>query len=214
MTGSSVGVNPNSFSFKIAVPTEREDDILTFKTRFLNPFGEYAKVNESGSVYEVTSSETNFAGANTYALSASMVGEGLITGSLYASNALGSGIEIAGKTSGYMRSVGYEGFLSASMSLASPGFMMYSGAVLPASGDSYDGVGLELVSDNGYLRFSTNPSRFEVVADSFFVGDYDSQYISGSSGTIVISSSGFYLDPNGNVFISGSISASAGYIGG
>jgi hypothetical protein len=113
-----------------------------------------------------------------------------------------------------MRSVGYEGFLSASMSLASSGFMMYSGSVLPGSGDAYDGVGLELVSDNGYLRFSTNPSRFEVVADSFFVGDYDSQYISGSSGTIVISSSGFYLDPNGNVFISGSVSASSGVIGG
>lgn len=214
VTGSEVGINPNSFNFKMAVPTEREDDILTFKTRFLNPFGEYAKVDESGSVYEVTSSATDFAGANTYALSASMVGDGLITGSVYASNARGSGIELAGLTSGYMRSVGYEGFLSASMSLGAPGFMMYSGGVLLGSGDNYDGVGLELVSDNGYLRFSTDPSRFEVVADAFFVGDYDSQYISGADGTIVISSSGFYLDGDGNVYISGSVSASTGLIGG
>jgi hypothetical protein len=180
----------------------------------LNPFGEYAKLPLTGRVYETTSSKINFAGAQTYAYSASFVGDGLITGSIYMSNTRNSGIEMAGTTSGYVRSVGYEGFLSASSSLGAPGFLMYSGSVLPGSGDNYVGVGLELVADNGYLRFSTNPSRFEVVADSFFVGSYSSQYISGSGGTMVISSSGFYLDENGNVFISGSISASAGYIGG
>ena len=118
ITGSARGINPNSFNFKMQVPTEREDDILTFRTRFLNPFGEYAKVETDGTVYEVTSSATDFAGAHTYGLSASMMGEGIISGALYASNIRGAGIEIAGKQSGYIRSVGYEGFQSASLGSA------------------------------------------------------------------------------------------------
>ena len=129
-------------------------------------------------------------------------------------NAIGAGIEMAGANSGYIRSIGYEGYQSASNGDGSYGFMMFSGSVLPNSGDDYAGVGLELVGAGGKLRFRTNPSLFEVIADSFFVGSVGSQYISGSGGTIEISSSGFYLDPNGNVYISGSITASAGYIGG
>ena len=46
--------------------------------------------------------------------------------------------------SGFMRSVGYEGFISASAQSGSYGFMIYSGSVLPDSGDAYAGVGLEL----------------------------------------------------------------------
>jgi hypothetical protein len=94
--------------------------------------------------------------------------------------------------------------------------MMYSGSVLPNSGDNYDGVGLELVSPggSGSLRFSTNPSRFEVIAESFYVGSPTSQFISGSGGSIEISSSAFWLQPDGSVIISGSITAGSGYIGG
>jgi len=53
----------------------------------------------------------------------------------------------------------------------------------------------------------------EVITDNFFFGRYGLQYISGSNGNLVISSSGFYLGPDG-VIISGSITASAGSIGG
>ena len=72
--------------------------------------------------------------------------------------------------------------------------MIYSGSVWPDSGDSYDGVGLELVGQSGSLKFRTNPSIFEVQADAFFVGRSGSQFISGSSGNIEISSSAFHLD--------------------
>jgi len=131
-------------------------------------------------------------------------------------NAIGAGIEMAGANSGYMRSIGYTGFASASSGLGYAGFLMYSGSVLPLSGDNYAGVGLELVSPggSGSLRFSTNPSRFEVIAESFYVGSSTSQFISGSEGQIEISSSGFWLQPNGDVFISGSVTATSGYIGG
>ena len=101
--------------------------------------------------------------------------------------------------SGFMRSVGYQGFISASAQSGSYGFMIYSGSVLPDSGDNYKGVGLELVGESGSLKFRTNPSVFEVLADAFFVGNKDLQFISGSTGNIEISSSDFHLTPEGNV---------------
>ena len=101
--------------------------------------------------------------------------------------------------SGFMRSVGYQGFISASAQSGSYGFMIYSGSVLPDSGDDYKGVGLELVGENGSLKFRTNPSLFEVKADSFFVGNKDLQFISGSGGSVEVSSSDFHLTPEGNV---------------
>ena len=89
----------------------------------------------------------------------------------------------------------------------------YSGSVLPNSED-YKGVGLELVGDSGSLKFRTSPSVFDVQADSFFVGKTDTQFISGSGEKIEISSSNFHVTPEGNVTMSGTITAEAGNIGG
>ena len=118
--------------------------------------------------------------------------------------------------SGFMRSVGYLGFKSASNASlgGKPGFMIYSGSVLPNSGDNYKGVGLELVGQSGSLRFRTNPSLFDVRADSFFVGRTNSQFISGSEDKIEISSSNFHLSSSGDVDMTGTITANAGVIGG
>jgi len=74
---------------------------------------------------------------------------------------------------------------------------------------------LELVAPggSGSLKFRTTPSVFEVKTDSFYLGG-SSQYMSGSGGTLEISSSNFWLTPDGNVYISGSITAPTGSIGG
>jgi len=116
--------------------------------------------------------------------------------------------------SGFMRSVGYLGFTSASAQSGSYGFMIYSGSVLPDSGDDYQGVGLELVGASGSLKFRTSPSLFDVQADSFFVGKTATQFISGSGEKIEISSSNFHLQPGGDVDMTGTITAAAGNIGG
>ena len=116
-------------------------------------------------------------------------------------------------SSGFIRSVQYQGFTSASANASHTGFMIYSGSVLPNSGDNYSGVGLELVGASGSLRFGTQPSRFEVIADAFFVGNSGSQFISGSGGIIEISSSAFHLSSSGDVVISGSVTATSGDIG-
>ena len=116
--------------------------------------------------------------------------------------------------SGFIRSVGYQGFMSASNQDGDYGFMIYSGSVLPDSGDSYAGVGLELIGVSGSLKFRTNPSVFEVIADAFYVGSSDTQFISGSSGQIEISSSNFHLSPSGDVNMTGTVTAQAGDIAG
>ena len=155
--------------------------------------------------------------------------DNMIGGSLYiGGDSVGAGIQFGGvnstlpetgesaaEGSGFIRSVKYQGFTSASDASAdATGFLIYSGSVLPDSGDDYKGVGLELVGQSGSLRFSTIPSRFEVVADAFFVGSTNTQFISGSGGIIEISSSAFHLSSSGDVVISGSVTATEGNIAG
>ena len=53
----------------------------------------------------------------------------------------------------------------------------------------------------------------DIRTNAFFVGNEDSQFISGSNGNIEISSSGFHLQSSGDVSISGSITATDGKIG-
>ena len=139
--------------------------------------------------------------------------DNVIEGSIFiGGETTGSGIQMGGVSStlpetggdgatgsGFIRSVQYRGFTSASLDPAHSGWMIYSGSVLPDSGDNYKGVGIEFAGKSGSLRFSTDPSRFEVQADAFFVGRQGLQFISGSDTNIEISSSGYHLTPEGNI---------------
>ena len=132
--------------------------------------------------------------------------DGLLTGSLFLGSLTGSGIELHGG-SAYMRSIGYNGF-NDTISNNLGGFLMFSGSVSESMGttEDYKGVGLEIVDAHGttdrFLKFRTNPSEFTVQTDQFFLGK-DGQFISGSNGNIVISSSNFFLGGE-NTFVSGS----------
>ena len=130
--------------------------------------------------------------------------DGVLSGSLL----IGQSLEMYGVNPAYLRSVGYDGFDN-TISNNKGGFMLFSGSVgtrITAS-ESYEGVGLEIVDAHSdidrYLKFRTNPSQFEVVTDTFFFGR-DGQFISGSGGTIAISSSNFFLGDSNGAFISGS----------
>ena len=135
---------------------------------------------------------------------------------MYTGNAVGKGFEQSGKNSAFLKTVDYEGFKSASLEKGSPGIMFFSGSVLTSSGDDYTGIGLELVANSeSFFRFRSNPSVFDVRAQSFFVGSETTQFVSGSGGNIEISSSMFHLDPKTSTLsISGSITANDGTIGG
>ena len=141
--------------------------------------------------------------------------DNILTGSMFLGSVVGSGIEAHGG-SAFIKSVGYPGFESSSASGVG-GFLMFSGSISESLGtsESYDGVGLELVSGSDrFLRFRTTPSIFEVVTDTFFLGSGSTastgSFVSGSNGNIEISSSNFHLDVNGDVTLAGEITAEVG----
>ena len=135
--------------------------------------------------------------------------DNMLSGSLFLGNIQGSGIEIHGG-SAYMRSVGYEGFTSASVG-GKGGFMIWSGSVLPDAPETYTGAGLEIhdgtiSGDQSFFKFRTvdpenaNNSSFEVRSSKFFFGSETSgNFVSGSLGNIEISSSNFHITPEGDI---------------
>jgi|14BtaG_2_1085337.scaffolds.fasta_scaffold08633_2 hypothetical protein len=197
-TNKQTGFNPNFTRIDLRVPSEHLNIPLSFKFEYLDY--QYRAANYVTYVTNVTMS-----GNNTYIQG----GNNLLTGSMYLSNELGSGMQMSGENSGFIRSVGYNGFTSASAGSGS-GFLMFSGSVLPSVTDDYSdgGVGLELVQDSGsYFRFRTaGPNAgLEVVTDKFFLGNTNNQFISGSGGQLEISSSNFHLTADGNVTASNAL---------
>jgi len=201
--------NPDYLRLKSPIPAllERPDRI-----RFLV---EFYDVNNNMADSVIFTEPFDFDGPN-------MTIQGLnniLSGSMFLGNALYSGIEMAGVDSAYVRSIGYLGFLSGSGGGDNPdgvnsGFVIWSGSILPDSGDDYKGVGLELVGHSGsYFRFRTEPSELDIRANAFFVGSETSQFISGSGGNIEISSSNFHVSSSGDVTMTGTITAEAGNIG-
>lgn len=185
------GFTPDTFWMVIQIPSVHINDRIDFRFEFSN-----YKSDESSLVMEVRNKF--FRGGNVY-----ISGENnILSGSLFVASESGSGVQISGTSGSYVRSVGYDGFVSASNASGQPGFVMWSGSILPTSGDSYGGVGLELFgSTSSYFRFRTDPSILEIVASSFFIGATGSQFVSASGGRLVISSSNFYLDEFGNLTI-------------
>jgi len=217
---TDTGFSPAFVNFKQELPpdlTHKRPDTFEFLTEFYD-------VNNNIADEVAVTTGSIFAGGNMVITGDdnNMSGDFFIGG-----DSTGSGIHMGGVNSilpetgqsgangsGFFRSVGYQGFISASAQSGSFGFMIYSGSVLPDSGDDYKGVGLELVGVSGSLKFRTNPSVFDVQADSFFVGKQSTQFVSGSLGNIEISSSNFHLDNAGNVIMSGKVTAAEGEIGG
>tara|TARA_R110001599_G_scaffold67850_4_gene191327 strand:+ start:2257 stop:5379 length:3123 start_codon:yes stop_codon:yes gene_type:complete len=104
-----------------------------------------------------------------------------------------------------IRTIDYKGFASASDGTGPKGWMMWSGSE-ELSGSSYSGVGMELVAGSeSYLKFdaSSTGAELDIKAKKFFIGTPSTQYISGSSGNIEISSSLFHLDPANSSLIIG-----------
>ena len=177
-----------TFTYRVAIPTEHLNDVKTLKVQFLNQQGQVSKT-------ETIIKNVVFPGGNVY------IGgnQSIVTGSLFIANAIGSGLEMGGHSSGFLKSVGYEGVTSASLGIGPGGFIIYSGSNgLQMGADVLQGVGMQFVGDNDdrHLIFTTaNGGLLDVKTDKFFIGTSDSQFVSGSDGNIEISSSLFHLDP-------------------
>jgi len=178
----------SSVSFKVPIPTEQLNDPKTLKLQFLNVDGVRSET-------EIIQSDIVFKGGNIYIAG----DQSIITGSFNIGNAIGTGIEMAGHSSGYIKSVGYQGFTSASLGKGPGGFLIWSGSGnLQIGVDQYNGVGIEMVSDGGgssFLFTTVDGGNLQVVTDDFFIGTANTQFISGSNGNIEISSSFFHLNP-------------------
>jgi hypothetical protein len=186
------GFSPNFTRINTRIPSEFLETPLTFKFRYFDIGNNKAQAETS--VFPVT-----FYGDN-------LVIDGdnnLLNGSVYIGNTIGSGIELAGVNSGFIRSIGYEGFKSASRTDQPGGFMLYTGSVLPDAPDNYAGVGIEIVQDSSsYFKFDTT-NGIDIRTKKFFIGTEDSQFVSGSNNNVEISSSNFHLKPDGGLVIGG-----------
>ena len=206
----STGFSPDEFKFRVPIPSNTlRPDNWKFLIQYLDINGNTSETVTFLSNFGISGSALILEGSDN-----------LLTGSMFMGSAQGSGIEMAGANSAFVRSVGYLGYASASGvgnnagDGTHSGFLIFSGSVLPDSGDDYKGVGLELVGHSeSYFRFRTEPSELDIRADAFFVGTDDTQFISGSGGNIEISSSNFHLSSSGDVTMTGTITAEAGNIG-
>ena len=186
---NDAGYTPDYTRIRSLVPTaHKSNNQLTFKIEYYNFAG--VKSKQINYLYN-----KNWEGGNRY-----VDGEySMLTGSLYVADSLSSGIAISGyKNSGFVRSLGYEGFDS-----GFPGFLLWSGSALngqTSKGSAYSGVGLELYANtSSYFRYSTRDNEIDVRTKTYFFGDPNSTYISGSNGLLEISSSNFLLSSSGDV---------------
>jgi hypothetical protein len=196
LADKETGYTPGYVRISKRIPTEHLKTPLTFKFQYFDIAGRKAEV-------ETFAYGAVFNGGNIYIDGT----DNLITGSVFIGSAISSGVELAGVSSGFLRSVGYEGSKKAAAGTGPGGFLLYSGSSALNIGDnSYTGVGLDLVGDgdNSHLIFTTSGSGFlDIKAEKFFIGTNDTQFISGSDGNIEISSSLFHLDPQENLLIIG-----------
>jgi len=191
ITAAEYGYTPNYVRFRTEIPTKHKSgNQLSFKVEYYNRIGD-----RSNTINFIRN--LNFQGGNRYIDG----GFSMLTGSLYVADSLSSGVEITGlANTGYIRSLGYEGFNQATGS-SQGGFLLFSGSALPQQSDtSYQGVGLEMVSNaNNFFKYRTNPSILDIHTETFFLGNPSTQFVSGSSGQLEISSSGYHIQANGDI---------------
>jgi len=189
-TDNDAGYSPNYTRIRSIIETpHKANNQISFKVEYYNVDGVVSK--QISYLYD-----NAWQGGNRY-----IDGDySMLTGSLYVADSLESGVAISGyKNSGFIRSLGYEGF-----DAGFPGFLLWSGSALTGSlskyNQPYSGVGLELyLNTSSYFRYSTSDDEIYVATDNFFFGNPNGTYISGSNGNLEISSSGFVLNAAGDV---------------
>ena len=198
-TDNDAGYSPNYTRIRSLINTpHKANNQISFKVEYYNVAG--VKSKQESYLYD-----KNWQGGNRY-----IDGDySMLTGSLYVADTLESGIAISGySNSGFVRSLGYDGFDS-----GFPGFLLWSGSALNGQltkgAVTYSGVGLELyLNTASYFRYSTADDEIYVATQNFFFGDPNGTYISGSNGQLEISSSGFVLNATGGVTASSFVAIS------
>ena len=134
------GFSPATTTLYIPVPDNQKDDVLDFEFKFYDNDN-----NEASASFQKL--DNDFEGGNTFIGG----GSNLVTGSVFVGSSTGSGMEFAGVQSAFLRSVGYEGYSSASQGTGPSGFLLFSGSVLTDTTTDYNngGVGFEFHGGSG-----------------------------------------------------------------
>jgi len=133
-TDNDAGYSPNYTRIRSIINTpHKANNQISFKVEYYNVAG--VKSKQTSYLYS-----KSWQGGNRY-----IDGDySMLTGSLYVADSLESGVAISGySNSGFIRSLGYEGF-----DAGFPGFLLWSGSALNGqlskNNAPYSGVGLEL----------------------------------------------------------------------
>ena len=172
------GFNPDSTKIYIPNLSQKRNEAVSFFIQYLNSNGQIASVKN-----QLPTDAIFVSGSPTF-----IEGEyNVLSGSLIVGNPEHGGIEIAGLTDAFIRSIGYTGFYDAE-NFGHAGFIIYSGSILTESNDTYSGVGLELHAgyQSGSLKFIANSTESYLrISGSIYATDgYFSGILSASEGNI------------------------------
>jgi hypothetical protein len=212
LANKETGFSPNYTRIFKRVPSEHFNTPLTFKFQYFDYTGQQADLESI--VYGAI-----FDGDNTYIQGTN----NLITGSIFISDEIGTGLELAGTNSGYLRSAGFLGMTKAIAGTGSAaGILFYSGSILRSQTSEFagGGVGFQIAaSTDKYMRINSNTDDFTIKTPGFTFasrkGDETAASITGSlevSGGIILDGYARFNPVTTN--INTSISASYIYVSG
>lgn len=160
LADKETGYSPNFVRLNKRIPSEHLNTPLTFKFQYFDYRSNKADLESIafGAVFD---------GDNTYIDGVN----NLITGSIFLSNQTNTGIELAGVSSGFIRSVGFNGVDAAMAGTGSTaGFLFYSGSVLRNVSNEFvsGGIGFQaMASTSSYIRVSSANNELRIVSPGF-----------------------------------------------
>lgn len=177
LADKETGYSPNFVRLNKRIPSEHLNTPLTFKFQYFDYRSNKADLESIafGAVFD---------GDNTYIDGTN----NLITGSVFLSNQTNTGIELAGVSSGFIRTVGYNGINAAAAGSGSTaGFLFYSGSVLRTVTNEFvdGGSGFSAMANtSSYIRVSSADDEFRIVSPGFDLRTFKGATQSKLSGSI------------------------------
>lgn len=179
LADKETGYSPNYARLSKRIPTEHLNTPLTFKFQYYDYRGNKADLESIafGAVFD---------GDNTYIDGVN----NLITGSIFLSNQTNSGIELAGVSSGFIRTVGFNGIDAALAGTgSSAGFIFYSGSVLRDVSNEFisGGIGFQaMATTSSYIRVSDIDRELRIISPGFDLRTYKGAASTKFSGSVSI----------------------------
>jgi hypothetical protein len=201
LANKETGFSPNFTRIFKRIPSEHYNTPLTFKFQYFDYTSVQADLESV--VYGAV-----FDGDNTYIQGTN----NLITGSIFISDEIGTGLEMAGTNSGFIRSAGFLGMTKAIAGTGSAaGILFYSGSILKGQTSEFvgGGVGFQIAaSTDKYMRINSNTDDFTIKTPGFtFASTKGNETIASITGSLKVSGS---LTEIGDTVLSGSLTLSSG----